>query len=145
MNASVPRPGLRHRLPAACGVLLGLTVSLLLSAPFLRAAEPRDEAIAIMQRAEQAAPNDKEVMQTALHDIDSLIARSPSEAVAHFVRGWIQSHLQNRDAAVTAYRRAIELDPTFVEARYALGVVLADMDRKEEALAEWEAVLRAEP
>lgn len=145
MSASVPRPGLRHRLPAACGVLLGLTVSLLLSVPFLRAAEPRDEAIAIMQRANQAAPKDKEVLQAALLDIDSLIARSPSEAIAHYVRGSIQFHLQNTEASVAAYRRAIELDPIFTDARYELGVVLAEADRKEEALAEWEAALRADP
>lgn len=144
MSAPVPRPGLRHRRPGACGVLLGVTWALLLVAPILRAAEPRDEAIAIFRRAEKA-PKDQEVMQAALRDIDSLIAHSPSEATAHYVRGSIQSHLKNTDASVAAYRRAVELDPSFVDARYNLGVVLADADRKEEALAEWEATLRVDP
>ena len=54
----------------------------------------------------------------------------------HFQAGKLFSRLGDRQRAVTEYRKAIDLDPRFVEARYRLGVELYLAGNPQEALKE---------
>jgi tetratricopeptide (TPR) repeat protein len=49
------------------------------------------------------------------------------------------------EQAVTEYRRALELGPTFVDIRLKLAKVLRDMKQHDESLAEFEEILRLNP
>ncbi len=63
----------------------------------------------------------------------------------HFRRGndlYGQGKLED---AIAAYEQCVALQPAYPNARYNLGVALADADRHAEALPHLEAVVRAEP
>jgi choline-sulfatase len=59
--------------------------------------------------------------------------------------GLLRAQAGLADAAVTALRRAVTLDPDFHEARFDLSRVLARAGRREEALAEASALLQRLP
>ncbi len=54
----------------------------------------------------------------------------------HFQAGKLFSRLGDRRSAVAEYRKAIDLDPRFIEARHYLGVELYLADNAQEALKE---------
>ena len=65
-------------------------------------------------------------------------------AEQHFEAGNKQYQDKQVDAAMTSYRRALELQPDFLPARFNLGVVLGNIDRYAEAVVELQKVIAAE-
>jgi tetratricopeptide (TPR) repeat protein len=90
-------------------------------------------------------PEDPKALAKALVDIDALIATSPNDPDAHYVRGWVLSRSGKAEVAVTAYDRAFELDPKFSAALYNAGVVLVNLGRAKEALDYFDRALKIDP
>lgn len=55
--------------------------------------------------------------------------------------GWVYQEAGRSEAAITAYRDAVRLDPAFAEPHNNLGVLLSGQGRELEAVAEFEKVL----
>ena len=63
----------------------------------------------------------------ALANLDEAIEKSPTKGIYHFVKGNIlQTELKDLDAALTEYKRAVELDSTLSDAMYMCGLVYID-------------------
>ncbi len=78
----------------------------------------------------------------ALREFDAAIARSDGFAEAHRGRGLVLDLGFGRlDEAEKAYRRALELRPSFSEAHNDLGQLLARTGRTDEAIREFDAAL----
>lgn len=123
---------------------VGLAVALALS-PALHAQGTGAQARAILERAiaNQEKPGE---LKAALLKLDALAGHGTSDAMLEYARGWVLSHMERPVDAVTAYRHAIKLDPTFVAAHYNLGVLLtSNPTTKEEALHYFETAARLDP
>ena len=60
----------------------------------------------------------------ALANLDEAIEKNPTKGIYHFVKGNIlQTELKDLDAALTEYKRAVELDSTLSDAMYMCGLV----------------------
>ncbi|MEY4563065.1 MAG: hypothetical protein RLZZ618_2342 [Pseudomonadota bacterium] len=70
---------------------------------------------------------------------------SPLRHVACFNWGTVLGALRRPQAAETAYRRALEFAPGFLQARVNLGHQLEQQGRQDEALAEWQQVIEEAP
>jgi superkiller protein 3 len=85
------------------------------------------DAIFEMRKAIKINPNNAD----AKFNLKTIRSR-----LEHFQAGKIFSRLGDRDRAVAEYRKAIDLDPRFVEARHRLGVELYLAGNAQEALKE---------
>jgi len=72
--------------------------------------------------------------EQALAFLDSVETAEPRAPVVHFNRGRVYSALNRFDAARSSYRRAIELDPQYPEARQRLGDIEYQYGRVRSAL-----------
>jgi tetratricopeptide (TPR) repeat protein len=61
--------------------------------------------------------------------INAAIAQDPNNATAHYYKGLILQAQQQPDSAITSYRKASQVDPTFADAYYAMAVL---MDAKKD-------------
>ncbi len=78
----------------------------------------------------------------ALRELDAALAVDEAFAEAHRARGLVLDLAFGRlDEAEREYRRAVELRPSFSEARSDLGQLLARTGRWEEAIAQFDAAL----
>jgi len=71
------------------------------------------------------------------HDAASVLAYS-NRAMAHL-------QLRNFEGAQLDAAAALNLDATFLKARYRLGLALEGLDRKEEAIEEYKKLLKQQP
>lgn len=67
---------------------------------------------------------------------------SPLAYAAWFNLGHLLGNAGELDAAMDAYRRALEQNPAFVQARLNLGNVLERLGRNTDAILEWQQALR---
>jgi hypothetical protein len=74
--------------------------------------------------------------------LKGLIDGEPQRSFLWVRLGNLYSHAGLNDRAETAYRRAIELDPTDIEAHSMFGQLLVETDRSLEAVPHWHAVLK---
>ena len=58
----------------------------------------------------------------------------PDYAKAHFNAGWTSERMGNLDTAASHYQDALNADPSFTKALYALGDMLSRLNRGEEAV-----------
>jgi tetratricopeptide (TPR) repeat protein len=76
-------------------------------------------------------------------------AKAPAPGAAEFQslakRAQAAHEAQKLDEALGLYRKALQIRPRWSEGRFALGAVLYDLDRYEEARAEFRRVLVQEP
>jgi len=86
-----------------------------------------DDAIFEMRKAIKINPNSED----AKFNLKTIRSR-----LEHFQAGKIFSRLGDRERAVAEYRKAIDLDPRFIEARHRLGVELYLAGNALEALKE---------
>jgi tetratricopeptide (TPR) repeat protein len=93
--------------------------------------ERHDQATETLQRAASLAPDDPRVQ----YNLGNMHARQAVE------RGEIVNY-GYADAAIRAYRRAIELDPQFLKAHYNLACVAEKMS-VQEGITSWEQYLNA--
>jgi spermidine synthase len=69
----------------------------------------------------------------------------PANPGLHHSIGVDLGRLGNHDNAVAELEEAVGLDPTYFAARADLGVAYANLDRKAEAAAQWNAALKLQP
>ena len=74
--------------------------------------------------------------------LKKLIEREPERAFLWVRLGNLYCHSGEKKRAETAYERAIELDPTDIEAHGMLGQLLINAGRSIEAVPHWHAVLK---
>jgi tetratricopeptide (TPR) repeat protein len=91
--------------------------------------ERYEQATETLQRAADVAPNDARVQ----YNLGNMHARQA-------VEGGIVVNYGHADAAMQAYRRAIELDPQFLKAYYNLACV-AEKISTQEGITAWEEYL----
>lgn len=80
----------------------------------------------------------------AVERAGALVAAAPDDPDRHFTLGLAQSE-QDVDAAIASLRRATELAPRHVLARYNLALVLRRADRLPDAIDELRRALEIEP
>jgi len=90
------------------------------------AAQTLADAEALLQQ-QQFAP--------AAEKLQAIVARHASNPQAWFDLGFAQSHLNKPQAAVAAYRKAVELAPSWFEANLNLGLALAKSGNAAEAIS----------
>ncbi len=86
-----------------------------------------DEAIFELRRAIKHNPNNSD----AKFNLKTIRTR-----LEHFQAGKLYSRMGDRKGAIAEYRKAIELDPRFIEARHCLGVELLQNGDYTEAFKE---------
>ncbi len=77
--------------------------------------------------------------------LSKAVQDSPEDPQAVLYLGMAQEGMEQFDAAVTSYSRAIEITPQLVEANQHLSALLLDLERNQEALDAAEAGLKVEP
>ena len=73
------------------------------------------------------------------------MALKPDYMLAHYNLGNALKELGQLDAAVSSYRKAIEIKPDFADAHNNLGTVLKDQGQSDAALASYRRVLELKP
>ena len=109
--------------------------------------DPKKPAPKISAQAwfERAAELEETDPQAALEAYDNAIAADPQLVDAHVNRGWLLHESGNLAQAEQAYRAGIDACGEEPLLFYNLGVLLVDMDRKQEAAEAYEAALRVNP
>jgi tetratricopeptide (TPR) repeat protein len=74
--------------------------------------------------------------EAALAELEIVVATNPRDAEAHAAIGRLRLEAGLYGQAITALRRALELQPAMHEARYALAMVLKRSGREDEAARE---------
>lgn len=122
----------------------------------LREAGKNDEAIPALEGAYALAPTDQSiVVQLAdaymvagrQDDADKLLAQltGPEAATLHFNMAALAARAKNWAGAESHFRKALELDPKLVDAHRYLGETLLNLDRRDDALVEFEAYVASAP
>jgi hypothetical protein len=83
-----------------------------------------------------------EALAEVVRPTEDELAKTPAY---HFQRGNDLYEQGKTEEAIAAYRRCLDLEPTFPNARFNMGVALGDAERFSEAGACMEEVLRAQP
>jgi tetratricopeptide (TPR) repeat protein len=82
----------------------------------------------------------------AIADYEKAIELSPNNPAALSALGYLYRNVRNQpDKAEELYRRAVAVDPRFVEARRNLGAVLASRRKFAEAIEQWKEGLKYAP
>jgi predicted O-linked N-acetylglucosamine transferase (SPINDLY family) len=74
----------------------------------------------------------------ALETLETAIEMAPDHALSHHIQGLTLERLEQPDAAIAAYQRAVTLNPAYLEALNSLG----DLLLRRQELPQAEAVLR---
>ena len=77
--------------------------------------------------------------------LEPYLAKHPTDARALFDLGYVEDASDNPDQAAAAYRKAIEANPKQFEAQLAMGLLLAQEGKTEQALPFIEAATVLEP
>ena len=97
--------------------------------------EDKATALTWARKAVEAIPSDMELrkqmvnlmietegIEEAKSELEALIANEPGNANLYFNLGFLNEELGDEEAALEAYRTAIEVDPDYFDAVYNLGV-----------------------
>jgi tetratricopeptide (TPR) repeat protein len=108
---------------------------------FRKAAEllPRNDVRSVALRMFEQKPD------LALVEMRELMKRNVLNSENLTTFGWLWSLMGRQDDAISAYRKAIKLDPDNVAARFNLASILADKRLMEEATAELRNATEAHP
>lgn len=116
------------------------------------------EAVGVMQRVAQLAPNDAEVhfnlgtilkkmgrMGEAESALGRAVALQPSHVMARNNLGNLLRDIGKLDEAEAMLRQALQLKPDYAEAHNNLGNVLQDLGRIDESLASYQRAIKLNP
>lgn len=81
----------------------------------------------------------------AIAAFEALLANNPDDQLAHFYLGLIYSQEEEPLRAVDAYQEVIRIIPSHVGARLNLASNYERLNREEDAIAEYEKILQANP
>jgi tetratricopeptide (TPR) repeat protein len=81
----------------------------------------------------------------ALARFDRIAAMSPRDAEANFNRGFLLQSLNDHQAAITAFERALEANSDHDRALYGLAISLISLKRLDEAVAPLERNTKLQP
>jgi protein O-GlcNAc transferase len=81
----------------------------------------------------------------AAQALQHAVAFAPGRADLHYELGNVRQGLNNHEAALACYRKAVELDPEFIPARQNLGYLLMNHGEPEQALEHYECALAKHP
>jgi tetratricopeptide (TPR) repeat protein len=81
----------------------------------------------------------------ALQEADQAIARGPSIAEAHYLRGLALSAGDDQAAAAAAFEKAAELDPSWAYAHYYAGIAYSKVKRGDLTASHFQTFLKLAP
>lgn len=82
--------------------------------------------------------------KAAIEKIQQIVAQKES-ATAYFYQGTALHQQAKLEEAETAFRKALELDPSYAEARVNLGLILNQQDKFDAAVNEFKQAIRNDP
>jgi tetratricopeptide (TPR) repeat protein len=82
-----------------------------------------------------------EVLMVASNPKDVIEEKQPSTAEEFVNSGWAKKTSGNLEEAESNFRKAISLNPDFVEAHYGLGLVLKAQGRRQDCIESFEKVI----
>ena len=121
-----PRPASRRRRSSCCRTTAG---------------NDPDAVIATRQRLHRS----RAAMRTRSARSPACCRSNPATRLAWQNLGTTQLQARDVKSAETSLRRAIQIDPSLAGAYTALGVVLAQTGRRDEAIAAWKRALELDP
>lgn len=129
------------RLAFTYGYFLNATAQFNLS---IRQAENDDDkaAATAMKLASQGS---RSAPEQVLQELDALVAANPNNARVHFARGALAIVMNDAAKAEAELRKAMELDPHFTDALFALANYYLEGDDRGAALALYDEYLKANP
>jgi len=92
-----------------------------------------DESAAKLRQAQEAI--ERHDFSAARDLLTTYTASEPDDYRGWYTLAYSESALKNRDAAITDYRRAVQLKPDLFEANLNLGLLLAQSEQREAAIA----------
>ena len=107
------------------------------------------EPVTLAGNAEQLAVSAEELqqrgrLQEALQAFGKSLEAAPDRAATHCNLGNLWQQLDDQDQAIACYQRAVELDPELTTARQNLGYLLFNQGRTEDAVQEYDILLKHE-
>jgi len=112
------------------------------------------EAVPYLEKAVAAAPTNSDAWHNlavtyqklgrndeALRILERLCRRHSGEKTYHYSRGSVLRALARKSDALGAFKKAVEIDPEYREAQYALALTLEDLGRGKQARQEWRRYL----
>lgn len=109
-----------------------------------RSLSPKDATLLAQGKDAEAHGN----LPQAMSDYNAVLHSNPDNSKALFQIGLLQGQSSNIAGAVSAFQRAIKVDPNFAEAHYNLGLAIIAESKNPEwprALAQFEAALKLRP
>jgi Tfp pilus assembly protein PilF len=88
---------------------------------------------------------DRRLWYQALPEWNAVLAETPEDAEAHFLRGIVLDGLGAGDRALHDYRQAVAIDGTRSAFRLRLAQRLWETEQYYQAMNEWRSVLGQEP
>jgi tetratricopeptide (TPR) repeat protein len=82
-------------------------------------------------------------LEPARQELEAAIAQRPNEPQILALLGDVERQMGHSDRALELIGQALEADPSFAQARYYRGMTLFDIGKTNEAIADWEAVVKS--
>jgi len=77
--------------------------------------------------------------------VDQLLASYPNSAALHYFKGQAYGFQQNVQGAEAEFRKALELDSSYIAAYSALGAMFINLKQEDRAIAEYQKILSIRP
>ncbi len=96
----------------------------------------REEALKLIKQGD---------LNQAESKLQQVTAATPGDAKAHFLLGATLYNKKQYPEAIAAYKKAIDVDPKFIEAYNNIGNTYRDMNQPQEAITWYEKAIQVDP
>jgi len=86
-----------------------------------------------------------EAIPNAIENYQAAVSANPNSAEAHCNLGWGYYGQRQYDDSIKTFRQALSLDRNAIDAHYGLGLALKESHATQEAIPEFEAVVKLAP